>query len=68
MPKSAAVTMPAPRGVENAATATEMAMMTADPKEAREKRPQALQHVPVLQKPFRIEQVPRLLREPVLPL
>jgi CheY-like chemotaxis protein len=46
----------------------QMAMMTADPKEAREKRPQALQHVPVLQKPFRIEQVLRLLREPVLPL
>lgn len=45
-----------------------MAMMTADPKEARRKLPQALQHLTVLRKPFRIEQVLRLLRHPVLPL
>jgi DNA-binding NtrC family response regulator len=46
----------------------QMAIMTAEPKEAREKLPQALQHIPVLRKPFRIEQVLRLLRDPVLPL
>ena len=45
----------------------QMAIMTADPKEAREKLPQALQYVPVLQKPFRIEQLLRLLRQRVLP-
>ena len=45
-----------------------MAMMTADPKEARRKLPQALQHLPVLRKPFRIEQLLRLLRQPILPL
>jgi DNA-binding NtrC family response regulator len=46
----------------------QMAMMTADFKEARGKLPQALQHLPVLKKPFTIEQVLRLLRQPVLPL
>jgi hypothetical protein len=46
----------------------QMAIMTADPKEAREKLPQTLRYLPVLRKPFRIEQVLRLLREPVLPL
>jgi two-component system cell cycle sensor histidine kinase/response regulator CckA len=46
----------------------QMAIMTADPKEAREKLPQALQHLPVIRKPFRVEQVLRLLRQPVLPL
>ncbi len=45
-----------------------MAIMTADPKDAREKLPQALLHLPVLRKPFRIEQLLRLLRQPVLPL
>jgi DNA-binding response OmpR family regulator len=46
----------------------QMAIMTADPKEAREKLPQALLHLPVLRKPLRIEQLLRLLRQPVLPL
>jgi hypothetical protein len=46
----------------------QMAIMTADPKETREKLPQALRHLPVLRKHFRIEQVLRLLRQPVLPL
>ena len=45
-----------------------MAMMTADPKEAGEKLPRALWHLPVLPKPFRVEQLLRLLRQPVLPL
>jgi DNA-binding NtrC family response regulator len=45
-----------------------MAIMTADPKEAREKLPKALRDLPVLRKPFRLEQVLRLLREPILPL
>ena len=45
-----------------------MAIMTADPKEAREKLPQALRYLPVLRKPFRIEQLLRLLRQPVLRL
>lgn len=45
-----------------------MAIMTAEPEEAREKLPQPLQHLPVLRKPFRIEQLLRLLRAPVLPL
>jgi DNA-binding NtrC family response regulator len=45
-----------------------MAMMTADPKEAREKLPKALWHLPVLVKPFKVEQLLRVLREPVLPL
>jgi DNA-binding NtrC family response regulator len=46
----------------------QMAMMTSDPKEAREKLSPALQHLPVLRKPFRLEQVLQLLRQPVLPL
>jgi two-component system cell cycle sensor histidine kinase/response regulator CckA len=46
----------------------QMAMMTADPKEARRKLPQALQCLPVIRKPFRVEQLLRLLRQPVLPL
>jgi hypothetical protein len=46
----------------------QMAIMSASQKEAREKLPEALRHLPVLRKPFRIEQVLRLLREPVLPL
>ena len=45
-----------------------MAIMTASQKEAREKPPEGLQHVSVLRKPFRIEQLLRLLRQPVLPL
>jgi CheY-like chemotaxis protein len=46
----------------------QMALMTADPKGARGNPPQALRHIPVLRKPFTLEQVLRLLREPVLPL
>ncbi len=45
----------------------QMAVMTADFKEAREKLPQAL-HIPLLRKPFGIEQVLHLLRQPMLPL
>jgi DNA-binding NtrC family response regulator len=45
-----------------------VAIMTFWCDEAREKLPQALRHLPVLEKPFRFEQVLRLLREPVLPL
>jgi CheY-like chemotaxis protein len=45
-----------------------MAIMTATPTEARGMLPDALRHLPVLRKPFRIEQVLRLLRKPVLPL
>jgi DNA-binding NtrC family response regulator len=45
-----------------------MALMTAWCDEARRKLPQALRFLPVLEKPFRFEQVLRLLREPVLPL
>jgi hypothetical protein len=46
----------------------QMAIMTVDLKEAWEKLPQALRYLPVLRKPFRIEQMLRLLRQPVLPL
>jgi hypothetical protein len=47
----------------------QMAIMTADPNEVREKMPQALRHLPVLRKPFRVEQPSRVfLRQPVLPL
>ena len=42
--------------------------MTAVPNEAREKLPKALQNLPLLVKPFKVEQLVRLLREPVLPL
>jgi CheY-like chemotaxis protein len=45
----------------------QMAIVFASPKETRE-RPQALQHVPVLRKPFHIEQLLRLLRQHVPPL
>jgi DNA-binding NtrC family response regulator len=45
-----------------------MAIMTAVPNEARENLPKALWLLPVLPKPFKIEQLLRLLREPVLPL
>jgi CheY-like chemotaxis protein len=45
-----------------------MAIMTADPKDARRSLPQSLKYIPVLRKPFRIEQLLRLLRQPVLPL
>ena len=45
-----------------------MAIMTAVPNEAREKLPKALFHIRVLVKPFKLEQVLRLLRDPVLPL
>ena len=48
--------------------AQRMPIMTAWCDEVREKLPQALRFLPVLEKPFRFEQVLRLLREPVLPL
>jgi DNA-binding NtrC family response regulator len=48
--------------------AQRMAIMTAWSEEARGKLPQALRFLPLLEKPFRFEQVLRLLREPVLPL
>ena len=46
----------------------QMAMMTPDANEDRGKLPQALLGLPILPKPFRVEQVIRLLRLPVLPL
>ena len=46
----------------------QMAMMTAEPGEARRKLPEDLRHLPILRKPVRVEQVLRLLRQPVLPL
>lgn len=45
-----------------------MAIMTGVPNEAREKLPKALWLLPVLLKPFKVEQLLRVLREPVLPL
>jgi hypothetical protein len=42
-----------------------MAIMTSDANEDRGKLPQALRGLPVLLKPFKVEQV---LRLPVLPL
>jgi DNA-binding response OmpR family regulator len=45
-----------------------MAIMTAEANEVRRNLPQALRHLPVFRKPFRIEQLLRLLRQPVLPL
>ena len=45
-----------------------MAMMTAEPKKERGKLPNALRDLPVLRKPFNLEQLLRVLREPVLPL
>ena len=46
----------------------QMAIMTADPEEAKRKLPEALWGLPVLRKPFKLGQVLRLLRQPVLPL
>jgi DNA-binding NtrC family response regulator len=48
--------------------AQRMALMTPWCDEAREKLPEALRFLPVLEKPFRFEEVLRLLREPLLPL
>jgi CheY-like chemotaxis protein len=48
--------------------ARRMAIMTAWCDEARGKLPEALRFIPVLEKPFRFEQLLRLLRELVLPL
>ena len=45
-----------------------MAIMTADPQGARSNLPKALRSLPILRKPFRVDQVLRLLRQPVLPL
>jgi DNA-binding NtrC family response regulator len=45
-----------------------LAMMTSDPQAARRNLQQELRSLPILRKPFRIEQVLRLLRQPVLPL
>jgi two-component system, cell cycle response regulator CpdR len=45
-----------------------MAIMTPWWDEVREKLPQSLRFLPVLEKPFRFEQLLRLLRQPVLPL
>jgi CheY-like chemotaxis protein len=44
-----------------------MAMMTSDAKDARRNLPLALQHIPVLRTPFKVEHVLRLLRQPMLP-
>jgi CheY-like chemotaxis protein len=41
----------------------QMAIMTAEANEVRRNLPEALQHLPVLRKPFRIEQLLRLLRQ-----
>jgi hypothetical protein len=46
----------------------QMAIMTAEVNEVRRNLPEALRYLPVLRKPFRIEQLLRLLRQPVLPL
>jgi DNA-binding NtrC family response regulator len=46
----------------------QMAFMTSDPHGARRKLSKALRHLPILRKPFRLEEVLRLLRQPVLPL
>ena len=45
-----------------------MAIMTAEPEEEREKLPNALWRLPVLRKPFKVDQLLRLLRGPGLPL
>jgi DNA-binding response OmpR family regulator len=42
-----------------------MAIMTAEPEEARKKLPNPLWLLPVLRKPFKVEQVLRLLRDRV---
>ena len=44
-----------------------MGIMTVWSEVAREKLPQALKSLPILEKPFKLEQLFRLLREPVLP-
>ena len=46
----------------------QMAIMTAEANEVRRNLPEAFRHLPVLRKPFRIEQLLQLLRQPVLPL
>jgi DNA-binding NtrC family response regulator len=46
----------------------QMAIMTAHPKEAKRNLPAPLRGLPFLRKPFKVEQVLRLLRQPVLPL
>jgi hypothetical protein len=45
-----------------------MATMTANPQDTRWNLPKALRGPPILRKPFSVEQVLRLLRQPVLPL
>jgi ActR/RegA family two-component response regulator len=45
----------------------QIAIMTDEANEVRRNLPEALRHLPVLRKPFRIEQLLRLLRQPVLP-
>jgi DNA-binding NtrC family response regulator len=45
----------------------QMAIMTAHPKETRENLRLSLRQFPVLRKPFVIERLLRLLRQPVLP-
>jgi DNA-binding response OmpR family regulator len=46
----------------------QMALMTSDPHGAQGKLPKVLRGLPILRKPFRLEEVLRLLRQPVLPL
>jgi DNA-binding response OmpR family regulator len=46
----------------------QMAIMTSEANEVRRNLPQTLQGMPILRKPFRVEQLLRLLRQPVLPL
>jgi ActR/RegA family two-component response regulator len=46
----------------------QMAIMTAEANEVRRKLPKALQYLPVIRKPFGVEQVLRLLWQPLLPL
>jgi CheY-like chemotaxis protein len=46
----------------------QMAMMTSDTQGARRNLPRDLRHLQILRKPFRFEEVLRLLRQPVLPL
>lgn len=45
-----------------------MALMTSDPQGARGNLPKVLRHLLILRKPFRLEHVLRLLRQPILPL
>jgi hypothetical protein len=42
--------------------------MTVEANEVRRNLPEDLRNLPVLRKPFRVEQLLRLLREPMLPL